>query len=601
MSFVILRQAFCKKIHPCISMCMTLSLPDAPKGNDMLQRLPGTIQEFMQWTWEQIQPFYEQLQNRPLTTENVVEWLDDRALLAQMIEETYSRLYVATTVDTTDAEAKARFNQFIETVMPASRIADQALKEKLLESGLEPERYDIFLRNMRTEAELFRENNVPLFTEEDKLRSEYDQIIGAQTVQWEGQERTVSQMRPHQLDTDRSVRERAWRLVAERQLADRDKLNDLWKRFLTLRRRITENADLPDYRAYMWRAHNRFDYTPDDCASFHNAIEEVVVPAAMRIYEKRRARLGVETLRPWDTDVDPLGRAPLHPFDGVKELDETTAAIFRRVDPQLGDYYEIMRRDGLLDLDNRKGKAPGGYCTSFDYSERPFIFMNAVGLHEDVQTLLHEGGHSFHAFEVTKLPRYLQGEPPTEFAEVASMSMELLGAPYLARANGGFYSAEDAARARVEHLEGVILFWPYMAVVDAFQHWVYTHADDAMNPAQCDATWAELWDRFIPGIDYGGLEDVKATGWHRKLHIFQIPFYYVEYGLAQLGAVQVWANSLNDQSQAIAEYRKALALGGSISLPGLFAAAGAKFAMDADTLRQAVELVEKVTGELDPV
>ena len=566
----------------------------------MLQGLPEAIQDFMQWSWEQIQPFFEQLRNRPLTAENVLEWLNDRALLGQMLEETYSRLYVATTVDTTDKEAEARFNQFIETVLPAARIADQALKEKLLESALQPEGYDIFLRNMRTQAELFREDNVPLFTEEDKLRTEYDQIVGAQTVEWEGEERTPAQMRPLYHENDRGVRERAWRLVSERQLADRDKLNELWKRLLTLRTQVAANADMPDYRAYMWRDHNRFDYTPEDCLSFHSAIEQVVVPAATRIYEKRRARLGVETLRPWDTDVDPLGRAPLHPFDDVKQLDETTAAIFRRVDPQLGDYYEVMRRDGLLDLANRKGKAPGGYCTGFEYSERPFIFMNAVGLHEDVQTLLHEGGHSFHVFEVAKLPRYLQGEPPIEFAEVASMSMELLGAPYLARANGGFYSAEDAARARIEHLESNILFWPYMAVVDAFQHWVYTHAEDAMNPAQCDATWAEQWDRFMPGIDYGGLDDVKMTGWHRKLHIFQNPFYYVEYGLAQLGAVQVWANSLENPAQAVASYRQALALGGSVSLPNLFAAAGATFAMDADTLRRAVELMEKVTGELDP-
>lgn len=568
----------------------------------MLKGLPEVIQDFMTWSWEQIEPYFQELENRPLSAENVIEWLSDRALLGQMLEETYSRLYVATTIDTTDENAQNAFMAFIENVWPKAAVAEQKLKEKLLASGLEPEGYDILLRNLRTAAELFREENVPLATEEDKLRNEYDQIIGAQTVEWEGEERTIAQMRPLQHELDRSVRERAWRLVSERQLADREKLNDLWKQFLTLRRQVAQNADMPDYRAYMWREYTRFDYTPDDCVSFHNAIEEVVVPAATRIYEKRRARLGVETLRPWDTDVDPLGRPALRPFNDVATLESSLAAIFNKVDPQLADYYAIMEREGLLDLENRKGKAPGGYCTSFDYSERPFIFMNAVGLHDDVQTLLHEGGHAFHVFESRALPRYLQlaGHAPTEFAEVASMSMELLGGPYLSRDNGGFYSTEDSARARVEHLEGIILFWPYMAVVDAFQHWVYTHPDDAMLPANCDATWAALWDRFMPGIDYSGLEDEKMTGWHRKLHIFQIPFYYVEYGLAQLGAVQVWRNSLTDQAKAVADYRKALSLGGTVSLPRLFSTAGAKFAMDADTLRQAIELLEQVSGELDP-
>lgn len=566
----------------------------------MLYGLPENIHDFMQWDWSQIQPYFEELEQRPLTADNVVEWLNDRAVLSQLISEAYSRLYVATTVDTTDTEAEKRYNAYIETVMPAGRIADQRLKEKLLASGLEPEGYEIALRNIRTQAELFREANVPLFTEEDKLRSEYDKIIGAQTVEWEGQERTIAQMRPFLLSNDRAVRERAWRLISERQLADRAALYDLWKQFLNLRRQITDNADMPDYRAYQWRSYNRFDYSPDDCLDFHNAIEEVVVPAAARIYEKRRARLGVETLRPWDTDVDPAGREPLRPFDDVKVLDDTTAAIFQRVDPELGGYYQTMRDEGLLDLENRKGKAPGGYCTGFEFSQRPFIFMNAVGTHQDVQTLLHEGGHAFHVFESSQLPPYLQIEVPIEFAEVASMSMELIAAPYLAREYGGFYSVEDAARARVEHLEGDILFWPYMAVVDAFQHWVYTHPEDALNPENCDSTWAALWDRFMPGIDYSGLEVEKATGWLRKLHIFQIPFYYVEYGLAQLGAVQVWRNSLSDQPKAVADYRKALALGGTRTLPELFSAAGAKFAMDSDVLHDAVDLIERTTAQLDP-
>ncbi len=257
-----------------------------------------------------------------------------------------------------------------------------------------------------------------------------------------------------------------------------------------------------------------------------------------------------------------------------------------------------MRAEGLLDLDNRKGKAPGGYCTDFPVARRPFIFANSVGVHEDVQTLLHEGGHAFHVFECSHLPYQQQLVVPLEFAEVASMSMEMLAAPYLETEQGGFYSAEEAARARIEYLERSLLFWPYMAVVDAFQHWVYEKPAAASDAAQCDAQWNALWDRFIPDIDWSGLEEEKITGWHRKLHIHQSPFYYIEYGLAQLGAVQVWRNALSDQAGAVAAYRRALALGGTRPLPQLFETAGARFAFDAETLSQAVTLMERVISEL---
>ncbi len=570
----------------------------------MLTGLPSDIYTFMDWSWEQIEPYLAELGERPLTAENVVEWLKDWTQIEGMISETYSRRSVATTLDTTDKAAEEKYNTFIETIMPPAMIANQRLKEKLLASGFEPEGYEIPLRDMQADAEIFRDENVPLMTEEQKLQQEYDKVAGAQTVQWRGEEKTLSQLLPFRLDQDRSVRESAWRAAMERTLQDRATLNDLWTRFLKLRLQMAENAGM-DFRAMKWKERHRFDYTPEDCYSFHKAIEEAVVPAAARIYDKRRQMLGVESLRPWDSEhqlhVDPSGKPALKPFSDVNQLISTSSGIFHKVDGQLGEYYDIMMEERLLDLDNRKGKAPGGYCTSFDMSERPFIFQNAVGIHDDVQTLLHEGGHAFHAFEMFRaLPAYRRGMPPLEFCEVASMSMELLAAPYLAESEGGFYSASDTARARIEHLEGVITFWPYMAVVDAFQQWVYTNPEAALNPDNCDQEWARQWDRFMVGIDYSGLDDVKATGWHRKLHIFQIPFYYVEYGIAQLGAVQVYGNALKDQDAAVANYRKALALGGTVGLPGLFAAAGAKFALDTPTLSSAVSLVEGVIHDLEP-
>lgn len=566
----------------------------------MFAALPNDVADFQTWEWARIEPYFKELETRDLTDSNVIDWLTDWSKIARLVDESFNRLYVGTTLDTTDEATERRYLAYAEDIIQPVSVAAQRLKEKLLASGLEPRGYAIQLRDMRVEAELFRQENVPLFTQESKLGTEYDRIIGAQTVEWDGEERTISQMEPVYLEADRGRRERAWRLVAERQLADRSALNDLWLRFLKLRIEIAGNADMPDFRAYRWRDFRRFDYTPDDCLRFHDAIEAVVVPAARRVYEKRRQRLGIDSLRPWDLKVDPLGRIPLHPFEHVDTLNHVTERIFSRVDPQLGDYFRIMERENLLDLANRKGKAPGGYCTYFSVAERPFIFMNAVGLHNDVQTLLHEGGHAFHDFEYSHLPLYQRGGVPIEFAEVASMSMEHIAGRYLAESEGGFYSPADAARARVEHLESDLLFWPYMAVVDAFQHWVYTYPEDAMNPDNCDQKWGELWDRFMSGIDYSGLDDVKVTGWHRKLHIFQIPFYYVDYGIAQLGAVQVWRNSLRDQVKAVADYRGALALGGTVSLPELFGAAGAKFAMDAATLREAVNLIEATCADLDP-
>jgi len=358
------------------------------------------------------------------------------------------------------------------------------------------------------------------------------------------------------------------------------------------------NAQFGDYRSFRWKQLLRFDYTPQDCAAFHDAIEKVVVPAAGRVYQERKKMLGLSTLRPWDIDVDPFGRGPLTPFNDIPQLLLGVSNVFRSLDNNLYMYFKTMLDENLLDLDNRKNKAPGGYCTEFPVAKRPFIFMNAVGLHDDVQTLLHESGHAFHCFERTPLPYHQQRQVGMEFSEVASMGMELLAAPYLAASQGGFYSDEDAARARLEHLERSIVFWPYMALVDAFQHWVYENPESAAIAEACDNKWAELWGRFMPWLDWTGLENELSAGWQRKLHIFVVPFYYVEYGLAQLGAVQIWRNSLKDRASAVNQYRSALALGGTVPLPDLFSAAGAEFAFSERVLASSISLMEQVIQEL---
>jgi oligoendopeptidase F len=559
--------------------------------------LPQEPLAFMSWSWAQIEPHYAELVERPLSPVSISGWLAAWTRLAELVYERFQRLYVAITVDTTDQASKQQYDAFLDDIYPNAQAADQKLKEKLLASGIEPAGFEIPLKNLRFEAEIFRAENLPLLTDELKLDAEYDQIIGAQTTVWEGQERTVAQLRPVYQDHDRAVRERAWRLAAERQLADRDAINDLWGKLLPLRVQLAHNASLPSYREYRWKQLLRHDYTPQDCTRFHRAIELAAVPAARRLYEQRRQNLGVETLRPWDLEVDELGRPPLKPYTQIDQLQDGVSAVFHQVDPQLGENFDTMRREGLLDLENRKGKAPGGYCTEFVATKRPFIFMNAVGLHDDVQTLLHEGGHAFHVFETNPLPYIQQKQVGLEFAEVASTGMELLASPYLSM-QGGFYTPADAARALTTNLEELIRFWPYMAVVDAFQHWVYEHPQTASQPASRDACWAELWDRFMIGVDWSGLEDEKATGWQRKPHITQVPFYYVEYGLAQLGALQVWRNARVDQAQAVRLYRQALALGGTASLTELYQAAGARLIFDFEPLQELIDLMESVVAEL---
>jgi oligoendopeptidase F len=567
----------------------------------MFTTLPNDPQVFIHWNWAQFKPFADDLVKRSLSSATLNSWVKDWSDLNRMLSEIFARLWVATTLDTADHQAKDSFNSFLDETYIPSQVANQVLKKQLLASGLQPEGFDIALRNMRVEAEIFRNENLPLLSEEKKLVNEYDEIIGTETVEWEGKEVTPTQLQPVYLSLDRLKREKAWRLAMERRLAERQRLNELWRRMLYLRGRIASNAGFADYRSYRWKELLRFDYTPVNCTQFHQAIEQVVVPAARRIYEKRQKQLGLSGLRPWDLNVDPLGREPLQPYQTILELEDKVSAIFHRVDPELGRYFEIMRSKGLLDLENRKGKAPGAYCNNYDMVRLPFIFENAVGLHADVATLLHESGHAFHVFEEALLPYYQQLPVGMEFAEVASMAMELLASPYLLASEGGFYSEKDAARARIEHLEETVLFWPYMAVVDAFQHWAYTNQGAAANPDNCDQKWSELWQRYMVGVDWSGMDDLMVTGWQRKQHIFEVPFYYVEYGLASLGAFQVWRSALKDQKAAVTAYRRALALGGTIPLPKLYETAGARFAFDAQTVQNAVSLAEEMIAELERV
>ncbi len=573
----------------------------ADQQSDSMKALPDTALELVGWEWQDIEAHYLNLESRPLDAGTVEDWLAAWSHLKGLVGEALERLYVARTLDTADESREARYNGYLENIHTPAEEHEQALKKMLLESGLEPDGFAIPIRNLRAQAQLFRDANLPLLVEEKKVASGYDKIIGAQSVEWDSETITLPRLFRELERPERSTREKAWRLAMDQYLADRPAINKVWESLFKLRSEIAANADLPDYRAYAWQDRLRLEYSPDDCLRFHDAIEAVVVPAASRILERRRVSLQLDSLRPWDMQADRLGRPSLEPFSTAEELIDKGSNIFHSVDPELGGYFDTMNSEGLLDLDNRAGKAPGGYAEYFLNARRPFIFMNAVGTAGNVETLLHEGGHAFHVFEFTNLPYVQQMTIPHEFAEVASMSMELLSAPYLTTANGGFYSEQEAARSRIKHLESIVLFWPYMAVVDAFQHWAYTNSQLAADPGACDAQWALQWDRFMPDTDYSGLEQEKMTGWHRKLHIFRYPFYYVDYGLARLGSVQIWKNAMDDQAGAVKQYREALALGGTVPLVELYQSAGAKLAFDEQRLGEAISLIESTLGELEQI
>jgi oligoendopeptidase F len=564
--------------------------------------------------WSTVQPHVDALLATELSRDNVESWLQRWSDLTAILSECRSQIHREVSEDTADEEAEKRFLLFVEQIMPQARIADQALKNKLLafEDYSPPADNAMMMKRFRTEASIFREENVRLQSELTKLGNEYEKLVGGMTIEWEGKEKTMPQARLHLRDKDRATREKAWRLEMASFGAERDRLNELYLQMLSLRRQVAKNADFDNYRDHRWKEFARFDYTPDDCFTFHDAIEHEVVPRAAQLYAERAEKLGLDALRPWDTEVDLHGE-PLRPFEDAAELEEGSYRIFQRVDPVLAEHFSVMR-DGFLDLASRPNKAPGGYCSSFPVRRKPYIFMNAVGIHRDVSTLLHEGGHAFHFMESSQQPLIWNYGGPMEFNEVASMAMELLSAPYLEKSEGGFYEEADARRAHAEQLRGIVRFLPYMAVVDAFQHWVYaasshdvaaasSHdvAADALRDvtaADLDAKWSELWDRFMVGIDYGGLQAEKETGWHRKEHIFSVPFYYVEYGLAQLGALQVWRNALTDQAKAVANYRTALALGDTRPLPELFSAAGATFAFDRETVGGLMTLIFEKLAEL---
>ncbi|HEU5171044.1 MAG TPA: M3 family oligoendopeptidase [Gemmatimonadales bacterium] len=553
--------------------------------------LPSTPAAFAKATWDDIAPYYDELAERPLSPETMGGWLQAWSTLEELITEAAALAMIAYTGNTTDAEKEADHLRFSTEILPRAEERSVALARRLLDSGFTRADLETTIRRFRTASEIFREENVPIFAEVEEHCARYQRITGTMTAVWEGVERPLPQLQPFLKSPDREVRERAWRASTEPYLARRDALSALFGTMYTLRQRAAANAGFTNFRDYSFPAKFRFDYTPADCERFHGAVEATVVPAVERLFDQRRRRLRLDALRPWDLQVDPYREGPLRPFGTAAELVARARTVFERVSPELGREFQTMVDARLLDLESRKGKAPGGYCETLHFRGRPFIFMNAVGLVDDVNTLLHEAGHAFHAFASQAQPLIWQRHPGSEAAELASMSMELLAAPHLS-GSGGFYTPAEARSAELEHLEDVLLALGHIASVDAFQHWIYTSGDGG-DPAARDETWLRLRARFERGVDWSGLERQRIARWYRQLHVFLYPFYYIEYGIAQLGALQVWRNGLRDPAGAVARYRTALALGATRPLPEIYRAAGAELSFDARLMGELVTLVEE--------
>ena len=544
-------------------------------------------------SWDAIAPLFDQLDSALdscASVDDLESWLLDVSELGAVLDEDGSRRYIAMTCHTSVDAAKNAYLDFIENIEPHLKERFFQLAKKFVShpcrSELPEPRYQILNRDWQSTVELFREENVPLETEESKLGQAYQEKMGALTVEFKGEEKTLVQMGVYLQETDRSVRQEAWGLVADRRLAVADECDRQFDQLRDIRIQIAKNAGYADYRDYKHIAKGRFDYQPEDCFKFHEAVETVVMPAYNELLAERKRKLGLDVLRPWDTAVDPDGLEPLKPFSEVDDMVSKTKAIFDEIDEELAGGFQTMRNQSLLDLANRKGKAPGGYQSSLPEARLPFIFMNAVGLQRDVETLLHEAGHAFHTLAAQEEDIHEYQHAPLEFCEVASMSMEFIGNEHLEQ----FYSEEDSVRARRQHLEGVLGLFPWIATVDAFQHWIYTNPKHSVEDR--DRAWSGLLDRFGGDIDWSGHELARTKMWHRQSHIFLVPFYYIEYGIAQLGALGVWNNSKSDRAKALADYKKALALGGSRPLPELFTAANIPFRFDAEAFKPLIELVQ---------
>ncbi len=547
--------------------------------------------------WNSIEPYFTDLINRNIDSKkNLEQFLRDISELEAVVSEDFSWRQIRMTCDTENKQFEESFNKFVLEIQPKIQpVADQ-LNKKIIESPslkeLESEKYFTYLRNIRKNIELYRDENVPLLAETGVLAQQFGIISGKMTVEVNGTEYTLQQAAKFLEHHDRHLREEVYRKINERRMQDKEALNDLFSKLLERRDQIAKNAGFENFRDFKFVEMGRFDYTKEDTFQFHKAVKLHVLPLVNKIYERKRKKLGVETLRPWDIEAQPAGVQPLNPFKTGNELLEKSIACFNALDPFFAACLRKMKEISHLDLESRKGKAPGGYNCPLAESGAPFIFMNAAGQMDDVTTMLHEGGHAIHSFLAHELELSAFKEYPMEIAEVASMTMELLTMDHW----DVFFSDKDEMHRAKEHqLERVITIFPWIATIDKFQHWVYENPTHSLDERK--TKWTEILNEFTStSIDVSGLEHYRNYSWQRQLHLYEVPFYYIEYGIAQLGAIGLWMQFRKDRDKALQNYTNALSLGGTKTLPQLYEAAGLKFDLSPAYIN---ELMQFVNAELD--
>ncbi len=565
-----------------------LELPKRPER----QFLPDI---FAVDTWAGLKPFFDDLLNRSLTTtDDLKKWFRDRSELESVIAEDLAWRYIHMTCYTENKDYLKAYQDFVQHIQPEIAPVSDKLNKKVSDSPLlstlmNEVGYDLMIRSLKKEIELFRDENVPLFTEINTETQKYAQLNGAMTIEVDGTELTLQQAAVLLMSTDREKREHVYHKIATRRLQDKDTLDELFSTLITLRHRVAKNAGFANFRDYMFKSLGRFDYTPQDCFDFHKAIQHEVVPMLNMLAEERKEKLGIAVLRPWDKAVDTEAREALKPFSDGAELTTKTIEVFRRIDPFLGQCLLTMKEMGHLDLESRIGKAPGGYNYPLAEIGVPFIFMNATSTLRDMVTIMHEGGHAIHNFLTRDLALNDFKSTPSEVAELASMSMELISMDHW---DVFFTNEAELKRAKREHLEDIIETLPWVATIDHYQHWLYENPNHTAEERR--SAWNTIFDQYADdSTDWTGLQATKDYLWQKQLHLYEVPFYYIEYGMAQLGAIAVWRNYRNDPKAGLQAYQKALALGYLRSIPEIYEAANIKFDFSRAYIQELMHFVKE--------
>lgn len=552
-------------------------------------------EDFKVDTWGELKPLFDNLLSREINSvDDLKKWFLDRSEIESVISEDLAWRYIQMTCYTDNATYRQKYQDFVEHIQPevapvSDKLNKKAAASPFLEALSKDEGYDILIRNLKKEIEIFREENVPLYTEISTETQKYAQLNGAMTVEVDGKELTLQQAAVLLQSTDRDKREEVYHKITTRRLQDKEVLDQLFTKLIQLRHQVATNAGFDNFRDYMFKALGRFDYTPKDCYAFHDAIEHEVVPIQDTFSRERKDALGVTNLRPWDKAVDPEGRDALKPFTNGKELTEKTIEVFQKLDPFLGQCLAIMREMGHLDLESRKGKAPGGYNYPLAEIGVPFIFMNATSTLRDMVTIMHEGGHAIHNFLTRDLELNDFKSTPSEVAELASMSMELISMDHW---DVFFPDEVELKRAKREHLEDIIETLPWVATIDSYQHWIYQNPGHSLDERRVQ--WNSIFDRFADTVtDWSSLEAAKDYLWQKQLHLYEVPFYYIEYGMAQLGAIAIWRNFRKDPKLGLKGYQDALKLGYLRTIPEIYQAAGIRFDFSREYIKELMEFVRE--------